>query len=309
MGFAPKRRHRRRHARRHSAATTIARAWRNRKRRKAGLYERTVLSNRRVCQKLKKQVETKMVDSNQATAALQFAGQFNDAVLVDDDGQEVGANIPFAGDLLYMEQGSKSNERVGAWIQLKSMTVHYCVTIPQTRPCELDWYQIFVVLDRSPTLGASLVGSAGLLQGPPGLVGPPNNKLALWFQNLAETGKDGRFKILARRKHTLSNFQTSSTTSLGTQSTVPQMTQETVGNMMRSQYTNYMVKQQSKSYPKSVIGSINLKLNHKINYGPDVSVQPSNQTIRIFAFQCAPTGDNQPQAILQYYTRVRYKDA
>lgn len=309
MPWGHKNRKYRGRGRRSAAATSIARAWRAKKRRKAGLYERTVLSNRRTLKTLKKSVETKMCDDNQATQALQFAGQFNDAILVDQDGQEVGAAIPFAGDLLYMEQGAKSNERVGAWVQLKSMTMHYCVTIPQNRPCELCWYQILVVLDRSPLLGASLVGATGLLAGPAGVVAPPNNKLALAFQNLAETGKDGRFKILARRKHTLSNFLTSSTNSLGVQTTVPVMTQAAVGNIMRPQYTTNMVKQQSKSYPKSVIGSINLKLNHKINYGPDVSVQPSNQTIRIFAFQCAPTGDTQPRAILQYYTRVRYKDA
>lgn len=303
------RNYRKRRFTRSSAASSIARAWRAKKRRKAGLYERTVLSNRRAVKVLKKSVETKMCDDNQATQALQFAGQFNDAILVDNTGQEVGAQIPFAGDLLYMQQGTENNRRVGAWIQLKSMTMHYCITIPQNRPCDLLWYQIFVVLDRSPLLGASLTGATGVLAGPAGVVAPPNNKLALAFQNLSETGKEGRFKILARKRHKMSNFLTSTTNSVGAATSVPAITQAAQGSIMRPLYYHDMVQQTSKPYPKSVIGSINLKLNHKINYGPNVSVQPSNQTIRIFAFQCAPTGDNQPRAVLQYYTRVRYKDA
>lgn len=304
MPFHRRRTYRRRR-RRHAAASRIGRAWRARKRRRTGLLTRTALANRRTIRRIAKAVETKVVDSNQATQALQFNGQFNDAIIVDKDGQEVGAAIPFAGDLLYMQQGSNSDRRIGAWVQLKSLTMHYCVTLPSNYPSDVCWYQIFVVLDRSPTLGASLIGAEGLLQGPNGLVGPPNNALALWFQNLGETGKDGRYKILARRKLTLGS---NTCTGFQVPAIAPAAPPATFGSA-RPAYLDCSVSNLARSGPSSVIGSINLKLNHKINYGPDVSVQPTNQTLRIFAFQCAPTGSNQPRAVLQYYTRVRYKDA
>lgn len=289
---------------RRAAATSIARAWRAKKRRKAGLYERTVLSNRRTLKTLKKSVETKMVDANQATSALQFNGQFNDSIVVDNTGQETAAAIPFAGDLLYLDQGPQADRRIGAWIQLKSMTMHYCVTLPSTRGTPSCWYEIFICLDRSPTLGASLVGATGLMA-LSSAAPAPANKLLLAFQNLSETGKDGRFKILARRKHRLCS---ATVVPVAVPAIAPAAAPATYGSE-RAAYLAGNFEVTPHSWPKCVRGSINLKLNHKINYGPDTSVQPVNQTIRIFAFQCPVLGDPQPLATLQYYTRVRFKDA
>lgn len=292
-----------RHRRRHHAASKIGRAWRARRRRRTGLLTRTALANRRTIRRITKAVETKVVDDNQANANSTFEGQYADDIVVDNTGQEVAANIPFAGDLLYLNQGSASNKRVGSWIQLKSLTMHYCVTLPVSRGCDMCQYELFVVLDRSPTLGASLTGATGLLtleSANPA----PQNALALAFQNLAETGKHGRFKILARKRHVLSNFLPSSSTL----TQVPAITQAAAGQVMRPLYNEEVVQQRSRSYPCSITGSINLKLGYKINYGPNTAVQPTNQTIRIMAFQTAPTGRPIPQAVLQYYTRVRYKD-
>lgn len=290
---------------RHRAASSIQRAWRAKKRRKAGLNQRTMLSNRRAIKKLSKSLETKMVDNNQAASAVQFSGQYNDNIMVDNTGQESVAGIPFAADLLHLPQGAGEKQRVGAWIQLKSMTIHYCVALPTTRGTQDCWYEVFVVLDKSPTLGASLVGAQGLLA-LESAAPAPTNKLMLAFQNLDETGKAGRFKILARRKHRLC-----SGTIVGA-GVVPAITPApppaTFGSA-RAAYSNGVVQSLPKGFPQYINSSINLKLGHKINYGPDTSVQPVNQTIRLFAFQCNPAGYVQPQATLQFYTRVRYKDA
>jgi len=290
-----------------AAATSISRAWRARKRRKTGLVSRTALSNRRQIRRINKAVETKVLQGTQATQAQQFAGQFNDSILVDNDGQEVPAAIPFAGDLLYCEQGPGRDQRIGSWIQLKSLTMHYCINATAA-PTQDAWYELFVVLDRSPLLGASLVGNDGVLA----LVtaaGAPTNKLSLSFQNLSETGKASRFKILARKKHRLSSATAVTTLVPAISTAAAGVAPNVYGNVTRAQYLDGSFAQVPKAYPQYINGSINLKLSHKINYGPDVSVQPSNQTLRVMAFQCNPAGINQPRCILQYYTRVRYKDA
>lgn len=297
-----KRKRRRRYP--HTAASSIQRAWRAKKRRKAGLNQRTMLSNRRAIKKLSKSLETKMVDDNQAASAVQFSGQYNDNIMVDNTGQETVAGIPFAADLLHLPQGAGEKQRVGAWIQLKSMTIHYCIALPTNRGTVDCWYELFVVLDRSPTLGASLVGAQGLLA-LESAAPAPSNKLMLAFQNLDETGKAGRFKILARRKHRLNSGVT---TGFTVPAITPAAPPATFGSA-RPAYLDAVTTGLSKGYPQYINSSINLKLGHKINYGPDTSVQPTNQTIRLFAFQCNPAGYTQPLATLQFYTRVRYKDA
>lgn len=289
---------------RHSSARSIQNAWRSKKRRKAGLNQRTMLSNRRAIKKLSKSLETKMVDNNQAAQAVQFSGQYNDNIMVSNTGQETVANIPFAADLLHLSQGVGESQRIGAWIQLKSMTIHYCVALPTDRGTVDCWYELFVVLDRSPTLGASLVGAQGLLALTSAAPAPPN-KLMLAFQNLDETGKAGRFKILARRKHRLNSGVS---TGFTVPAIAPAAAPATFGSE-RDAYLDAVTTSLAKGYPQYINSSINLKLGHKINYGPDTSVQPTNQTIRLFAFQCNPAGYLQPRATLQFYTRVRYKDA
>ena len=299
----------RRYGRRHAAAASkISRAWRVRKRRRTGLLTRTALANRRQIRRMNKAVETKVLRDNQATQALQFAGQFNDSILVDNTGQEVPAALPFAGDLLYCTQGAGQDQRVGAWIQLHSMTMHYCISTQA--PTRDATYQLFVVLDREPLQGASLTGAAGVLQLDSALPAPPN-KLSLAFQNLGQTGKGGRFKILARKTHRLSSAEvvTTAVPPITTSAASGGAPPVTYGDVSRSTYLEGTTTSLAKSHPAYINGSINLKLGYKINYGPDVSVQPSNQTIRIMAFQACPAGFQQPRCILQYYTRVRFKDA
>lgn len=296
--------YRKRRFTRHSASGSIARAWKAKKRRKAGLYERTVLQNRRQLKVLKKSVETKVMQNTQADGPNQFCGQYQDNILVDNTGQETIANIPFAGDLLCLNQGVKSDERIGDWIQLTSLTMHYCICLPTTRGTPDCWYELFIVLDRSPLLGASLGTTTGVLA-LSSAAPPPPNWLTLAFQNLSETGKDGRWKILARKKHRLNS---TTVTPVQVPAIAPALPPATFGSA-RPSYLGGVLNAVSKPSFQYVNGSINLKLNHKINYGPAVSVQPSNQTLRIMAFQCNPAGIVQPLATLQYYTRIRFKDA
>lgn len=306
--YARRKSYRSRRFTRAGAASSIARAWRAKKRRRTGLTQRTVLANRRQIRQIKKATETKVMQAVQAVSGQQFNGQFADNIVVDDMGQETVANLPFAGDLIACRQGTRDDERVGNWIQLKSMTMHYCISCPVNAAIPDCHFELFVVLDREPSLGASLTGNAtGLLQ-LESAQPQPNNWLSLAFQSLKTTGgKEGRYKILARKKHRLSNTSLEAVT-------VPQIaTSAAPGggftNVTRAAYSFGVATSRGKAYPSYVNGSINLKLAHKINFGSDVSSQAENQTLRIFAFQCAPPSYTQPQCRLQYYTRLRYKDA
>ena len=49
---------------------------------------------------------------------------YNDAINLDKDGVEAAAAIPFCPSLLRIPV----QRRQGAWVQMKSMTLKYCVT-------------------------------------------------------------------------------------------------------------------------------------------------------------------------------------
>ena len=308
--FSKRRSYRSRRFTRASAARSIARAWRVKKRRRTGLTTRTVLANRRQIRQIKKATETKVMQNVQATQANAFNGQYCDNIIVDKDGVDTVANLPFAPDLINCPQGTKSDERVGDWIQLKSLTMHYCITATPNLRIPDCHFELFVILDREPLTACSLLGAAdGLLQ-LESAQPAPDNAAMLAFQSLKTTGgKEGRYKILARKKHRLSNFTPYGSTVPPIQTSQGGQPGNTFGVVTRVAYAENCPRSMSKQYPGYVSGSINLKLAHKINFGDDASVDPQNQTIRLLAFQCSPAGYSQPACNLQYYTRIRYKDA
>lgn len=303
---------RRRYSRksRSHASSTIARAWKRRKRSRTGLLSRTVQANRRAVKRVSKSVETKVLQDTQAIAGNLFRGQYNDSISVDKDGQETVANLPFFADILGgLQVGPLSSDRIGAWVQLKSLTMKYCVSL--TAAQSNAYYTIMMIHDSQPDAASGLSGVFQYTGAPP----PPNNALDLSFLDLDHVGTDGRFKILWKKRHRLSLPATKVTGTtvppIGTAQAAnvpPGTAGGTWSNVGQLSYTPNLVGNTCKSYPASITSSVTLKLPYKLNYGK-TGLNPANQTIRLCAFCTMPGGAAQPLTRLQYYIRVRYKDA
>ena len=302
--FAPYRGRKRRYNR-STAASTIQRGWKRKlKRRAGGLVSRTALANRRNINAMKKCVETKMISDVQITSTNTgpFSGQYVQNLVVDAIGQDVAAALPYSNDLLGgLAQGTSSKDRIGAWIHLKSLTMHYCITANARDLTPAAHFNILVVHDQDPNAASDLSQLLALQSAQP----VPSNWTQLAFQNLDTTGKNNRYKLLWRKTHVLSPESQYIVSNSGP------MTQAAVGQQMQAPYPSAAyVQGQSKSYPMVVYGTKTFKLQYKINYGTDpTSVIPENQTIRVFAFQTSPIGYNTPTCRLDYHTRVRFQDA
>ncbi len=283
------------------AASTISKAWKRRRRSKTGLVSRTAQANRRAVKRIQKSVETKLIQDTQATPANQFSGQYSDNVNVDNRGVDAGSALPFFADLLSgLAQGTGTQERVGAWIQLTSVTVKYWLAGINGCPAH---YTLFLVHDKTP----SQQGNIADLLDFPGAAPIIQNAYDMAFQNMSNVGKDGRFKILWKKVHKLSD----SSSWNNVDGPVPAITQAPSGTVMRPAYGPVRTwQQQDKMYPSYLTGSVTLKLPYKINYGmANASVQPFNQTLRLMALCTAPPGLPQPDVRMGFYTRVRFKDA
>lgn len=281
------------------AASTISKAWKRRRRSKTGLVSRTAQANRRAVKRLSKSVETKLIQDTQATPANQFSGQFSDNITVDNRGVDTGSAQVFFADLLSgLAQGAGTQERVGAWIQLTSLTLKYYLTGITDCPAH---FTLMLVHDQRPAVQGSLADVLDFTGAAPFVP----NAYDMAFQNMSNVGKDGRFKILWKKVHKLSD-----SSSWNNVDVVPAITQAPSGSVMRPQYTAREWQQQDKQYPSYLTGSVTLRLPYKINYGmANASIQPFNQTLRLLAFCTAPPGLPQPDVRMGYYTRVRYKDA
>lgn len=305
--FAPYRGRRRRYNR-STAAATIGRAWRKKlKRRTGGLVSRTALSNRRSIRKMKKCIETKMLQGVQVTSAGEFDGQTAENIIVDNEGEFTATSLPYSNDILSgLTQGTGSNQRVGAWIHLKNVTIHYCITADKTSPqCH---YNLLLVHDQDPEAQANLTDLLELDCATP----PVQNWTQMAFQDLNVTGKENRYKILWRKTHVVSceNPLADSTQAVPPITTTPAGVAPNIyGNVQRAGYSNQPNTSANKQYPLAVYGAKTWKFQYKINYGTDAgSTKPVNQSLKLFAFQTAPVGYRQPSARLDYYIRVRYND-
>lgn len=292
---------RRRNYNRSSAAGTIQRQWRSKLRRRAGgLVSRTALSNRRDIRAMKKCIETKMISTVQCASGNEFNGQFCQNLVVDNIGTDVISGLPFCADLLGgLTQGTGSDDRIGSWIHLKNITMHYAVTCDQRAP--QAYVNLLLVHDSEPQVQNDLTDLLQLSSANP----LPENWTQLAFQNLDVTGKENRYKILWRKTHVLS------AAALVVNGTIPATTQETVGNVMQPSHDgNYYVQAGSKKYPLAAYGAKTWKFQYKVNYGTaDAADTPQNQSIKLFAFQTAPQGYGIPRCRIDYHCRVRFQDA
>lgn len=298
------RRYNRRRGTRRTGSRNLAKTLRNRGKSKVGLNTRVTLANRQQIRQIKKSIDTIMVDTVQGLAVNDFDGQYNDSINLDKDGVEVAANIPFCPSLLRIPR----DRRVGSWLQMKSMTMKYCVTAG-ARSGQFQRIYMMLVLDTHG--GADTGGDLSSVLALESAVPPPNNRYALAFQNLSNTGKEGRFKILWRQTHTVSAAYNSSN--------VPQTVAPEPATPAPIAQAAYAISTTAaKAYPLRVYGSVTLKRPYKFNYGQDPTTvpvpaegSPENQTIRLYSWTEAPYGatGSANDLQLQYYTRFRFKDA
>jgi len=206
-----KHRHRRRRTR-HEAASSIGRAWRNRKRRKIGLVQRTVTANRRSISSLRKTQEIKEKGDQVATVGASpdtWAGQ--QFRLQADYRGETTTGIPAIVNPLWLNKGTDANDRIGNWVQMTSLSYHVQIDAETgTLAASSNRVGMLVVLDTSPmgtgSSAANLYQYAGVtpLPNTGSLLDPhgsTNDYPWLMFKNKGTTtGPDARYKILRHHK-------------------------------------------------------------------------------------------------------------
>lgn len=310
---------------RSAAASKIGRAWRIRKRRKTSLLARTALANRRAVKKLSKDVETKFLQNSIASVTNDWeSGLACGGVTVDETGRWVDYQSPpvagiypngsFACDMCVLQQGPEAQKRIGSWIQMKSLTLKYCITSDAKTP--KTQFGVLLVLDRHPSQGG--VDLTDLLSRPgnPALVGQIN-AIGMSFLDQDQFGKEGRFKILKHMKHTIGGFSKNMNgNSVPAIITVPTGTPPTViGNVQRPAYTPAYPVPTVSGCPLTVNKTVTVKAPYKINYGDAAGTTPQNQTVLLMAYQYrdgpgAVSGQNGgARCNLQWRARFRFKDA
>lgn len=253
--------------------STISKAWKSKKRTKTSLAQRTMLANREAIKKLKGTIETNMVESNNATLANRYSGQWFANETVDIKGQN-STNIPLVmRPLRGVVQGTTSADRSGDKVSMNSLT--YRVAFTATSGAVPDAHNncgMLVVLDRCPnTQAPNLMGGApgGTVPDAGTLLGGQSSNAYLMFQNLETCGKDNRYKILKHHKFLIQPVVSSSV-----------------------------------SRPIHTINNT-LKLPYTIQYAPGGGV-PTNQELLFFFYSSSAVA---PHPTVSVYCRYRFKDA
>lgn len=194
--------------RRKMAARTLQTAWRNRKRRQAGsLVARTALSNRRQIKKIRRNIETKMIELPTGTTANNYAGQNLVRIPVDVNGQDSVGNQVVLKPFSELAQGDSSSQRDGDWVTCKSLTYKiYFQAVTALLP-ETNHVGCIIVLDRTPNEDVlpNLVGIVPGTLDDGSLLGGNSQLPHLRYQNMATCGNTQRFKVL---KHIKARVQT-----------------------------------------------------------------------------------------------------
>lgn len=266
--------------RRTSAATSIQRAWRNRFRRKRGnLNTRTTLANRKAIKRLVKSRETKVADDVQAVAPTYYSGQWINATQVSYNGLDTSTPAtPVSLRVLRgIAQGTSAKERVGDWIQIKSVTVHARFKPPQGLPATENYnrMRIYMLCDTEPNamqpgLGTPALATMDLLKDQ-----TVTSDNYMNFFNPLMTGKEGRFKVLG-----VKTAYVGYVSAAGTAGT----------------YTGF---------PNEVAMTFNFGRGYKIQYAPGTNT-PMNQELVLV---CHSDSRVAPHPYVELKTKVRYYDA
>lgn len=264
---------------RKNAATSIQRAWRNRKRKKLGLNTRTTLANRRAIKQIKKNVETKMIERVEASVATNWGGQWLSPRAVDSNGYFAGVVgtpgavvRPFYG----LPQGVESNNRVGSKVTVHSLTYKINMIAGNGETNRVGCY---IVLDRQPAnplapslrgLPAPQVTDTFLESGP-----QASGIIPMQFQNMDNvTGPSARYKLL-RHHHCR------------------------VARTIAGQITGGPLKPS-----QNFTGT--LKLPYKLFYQADDDASPENQEVLFMFYSDSGVA---PHPSVELRCRFRYKDA
>lgn len=243
---------------------SIREAWKLRNRRKTGgLNNRTTQANYKAIKQIKKSIETKMIE-NTVCVAPNYGGQAF-VELLPSTGL---VQRLFCG----IQRGDLSDERNGNWIQMKNLTLKTKVE-PEAGalPATTTRVSFYLVLDRNPMENDNTTVNAATLAM---LLAGSSGDNSLLYQNMDNTGLEGRFKVL---KHWVQSV-----------SPAP----PAVGRY----------------YPPVSYKTVTLKGRYKIKYieRAGINTEPINQNISLFMFSdsAAP-----PHPRVSCFARVRYKDA
>lgn len=267
---APRRAIRQARARK-GAAGSIQQAWRNHRRRKQSLNTRTTLANRRAIKTINKNSETKMCQSVVANIASNYGGQVLQNTAIDYLGNGP-ANVPVVMRLIHgIGTGALSSQRNGSWIRLKNITLKVQVSQNLVSPDYFNTVRFMLVLDRNPMLTDNTTVNPStlddLLQGA-AVSGNWVNK----FQNLDNTGLEGRYKVLKQWK----------------QSVAP------------------MAPNAGRYYAPISNKTVTLKAGYKFKFEQGgVNLEPLNQNLLLFMYSLSRVV---PHPIVSIYSRVRFKD-
>lgn len=292
----------------------------SKQKKKIGLNNRLTISNAHQIAKIKKQVETKVAEDIEANAASNFEGNYVINLQADKDGAFVGGGTASAWNLLACKAYKAVNPgttninqdvdgRIGRWITMKSLTMKYALRADYNNDGNSNqrvW--LYIVHDSQPDLATPTIGDFLHSQATttPPLTTFGLSEKALSFQNLEETGKKGRFKLVWKQMHILTPGEANAANRF-INAVVPAIQPAAPPATYGSSRPTYNVTSNySKSYPNHVYGSITIKKPYKLNYGNDNrETCPVNQSL----FLMMHSEDPQTAANLTAYCRFRYKDA
>lgn len=243
---------------------SISTAWKLRNRRKqGGLNNRTTQANYKAIKQIKKSIETKMIE-NTVCVAPNYGGQ---AFVFPVDNAGLVQRL-FTG----IGRGDLSDERNGNWIQMKNLTIKTKVE-PEAgaAPASVTRVSFYLVLDRNPMENDNTTVNASTLAM---LLSGSSGDTSLQYQNMDNTGLEGRFKVL---KHWVQSVSPAAPA-----------------------FGRY--------YPPVSYKTVTLKGRYKIKYieRQGINTEPINQNISLFMFSQSAAV---PHPQVSSFVRVRYKDA
>lgn len=277
-GYHSRHRHRRR-ARRH-ASGVIGRAWRKRQRRRAGgLVARTALANRRQIKRIKRGIETKMIELGNGVIANDYSAPSFVRQQVDINGFEGTGALPLVlKPMRSLVRGDGPNEMAGEWVKMKSLTYKIYFQATAGLLGETNNVGCLIVLDRDPTsaVSPSLTGLTPGTLDTGALLGGNSQLPMLRYQNLDTCGKTNRYKVL---RHIRARVQSTATSVL----------------------------------PPDKVVSGTLKLPYNVQYGtpvapvvPQTPFRPINQELLFFFYSDSAAA---PHPTCSIHCRFRFKDA
>ncbi len=256
---------------RYRSARNIQRAWRQRKRRRAGgLVARTAVANRRAIRRINRNTETKVLQSVEATLANRYGGQFlqnasvgNLGTFLSVAGTPNAVVRPFAG----MGNGDLQSQRTGSFVNVKNLTYKIMWTTATAVASRVGCY---IILDRSPTDDPPEL--TGLITGDGVITDGAATEPYLRYQNMNTcSGPNCRFKVLKHLKGRVSS------STLNTPSA------------------------------PTLLMSGTLKGRYKLRYDSEAgSIEPTNQSLIFVFYSDSTTAITAPS--VKMYCRLRFKD-